>query len=397
MAGVQPQRPRASASQDSRVLVLSQRRLHTAKHLTMLYEFEDAVCSFDDALVMAPGRVPHADAGSLTRRVLHSGLARVGGPRRSPPWNKPSMRPTSVVGQHDLFFAIFSDAFELSYLRRVKGWRERCRRAVCFLTEVWSPKLQQNADYYDVLREFDAVYLFTPQAGLTLASLGGPQPSFLPVGVDAELFSPVPSAPDRVIDVYTYGRTSPVLHQQLLNLVVEAQGITYLYDTTFQAKVPDHREHRALLANMLKRSKYSLAHRINDSSQRLRRTGGEESLSSRYFEASAAGAVMLGSRPRTPDFEACFDWPDAVIDLPYESLEVEELLHDLAEQPDRLARARANGVEAALRRHDWVYRWEQVLTDAGLELSAGMRERQMRLQELAAQVSPETVGPRVGT
>lgn len=64
---------------------------------------------------------------------------RAGGARRSPPGNMPSMRPTSVVGEHDLFLAISSDAFELSYLQRLKGWREHCRRAVCFLTEVWSP------------------------------------------------------------------------------------------------------------------------------------------------------------------------------------------------------------------------------------------------------------------
>ena len=372
------------------MLVLSQRRLHTAKHLTMLYEFEDAIRGFDDVTVLSPGGVPHEHLGSLSRRLVNGSLHRLGGPRRSPPWDHPSMRPTRVEGQHDLFFAIFSDSFELSYLRRLKGWRERCRRAVCFLTEVWSPGVQQNADYYDVLREFDAVYLFTPAAAPALAALGAPSPSVLQVGVDAELFAPLPVPPERVLDVYAFGRTSPVIHQQLLDLV-STKGLTYVYDTTFQAKVPLHGEHRALLANMLQRSRFSLAHRINDSSQRLLRTGGEESLSSRYFEGSAAGAVLLGSRPRTPEFDVCFDWPDAVIDLPYDSLEVAEVLADLAGQPERLAQARAHGVRAALTRHDWVHRWEQVLTDGGLEVPQGVRRRKAHLQELAAQVTVEGV------
>lgn len=387
MAGV-PQRPDASPSRDSRVLVLSQRRLHTAKHLTMLYEFEDAVRSVDDVTLLSPGPVPRPDLSSVSRRAVNGSLHRLGRPRRSPPWDHPSMRPATVTGQHDLFFAVFADSFELSYLRRLKGWRERCRRAVCFLTEVWTPGVSDNADYYEVLREFDAVYLFTPMAGPALASLGVPQPSFLPVGVDAELFAPGRTPPQRVLDVYAYGRTSPVIHQQLLDLV-EAKGLTYVYDTTFQAKVPLHGEHRALLANLLKRSRFSLAHRINDSAQRVQRTGGEESLSSRYFEASAAGAVLLGSRPRTPDFDACFDWPDAVVDLPYDSVEVEEVLADLAGQPERLARASAHGARAALLRHDWVHRWETILADGGMELAEPGRARKDRLEELAASLAPD--------
>ncbi len=215
----------------------------------------------------------------------------------------PEHATASVAGQHDLFFAIFSDSFELSYLRRLKGWRERCRRAVCFLTEVWTPGVADNADYYDVLREFDAVYLFTPAAGPALTALGAPRPSFLPVGVDAQLFAPVPAPPQRVIDVYAYGRTSPVIHSQLLDLV-EQRGLTYVYDTTFQAKVPLHGEHRALLANLLKRSRFSLAHCINDSAQRVTRTGGEESLSSRYFEGRppepCCSAAVPAPRTSTP-------------------------------------------------------------------------------------------------
>lgn len=373
---------------DSRVLVLSQRRLRTAKHLTMLYEFEDCLRSFDDVQVVSPGVVAHADEGVLARRVLNGGLARTGRPRRSPPWTMPSMRPTPVAGQHDLFFAVFSDAPELSYLNRLQGWRERCRRAVCFLTEVWSPAVAANADYYRLLEQFDAVYLFTPQAAPALVELGSPPPAFLPVGVDAALFSPVPTVPPRSIDVYAYGRTSPVVHAQLLDLV-ERSGLTYVYDTTFQAKVPDHREHRALLANMVKRARFSPAHRINDSAQRQQRTGGEESLSSRYFEVSAGGAVLLGSRPRTPDFDACFDHPDAVFDLPYESLEVEEVLSDLGRQPERLAAARAAGVQTALRRHDWVHRWERILTDSGLSPTPAMDARKARLEQLAAKATPE--------
>ena len=367
------------------MLLLSQRRLQTAKHLTMVYEFEDAVRALDDVQLVAPGPAPHADTGVVARRLMNGGLSRAGLPRRSPPWTQPSMRPTTVAGHHDLFFAVFTDAHQLAHLHRLKGWRERSTRAVCFLTEVWSSAVEADADYYSLLSQFDAVYLFTPQAGPALRALGAPDPVFLPVGVDAALFAPVPRAPQRVVDLYTYGRTSPVVHRQLLDLV-DSRGLSYVYDTTFQAKVPDHVEHRALMANLLQRSGASLAHRINDSGHRLIRTGGEESLSSRYFEISAAGAVVLGSRPRTPDFGACFDWPDAVVELPYDCQDVEAVLEELEGQRDRLERARRHGVRAGLLRHDWVHRWRRILEDAGMSVPDRVREREALLRSLADQV-----------
>lgn len=387
-------RPADGADRDSRVLVLSQRRLHTAKHLTLQYELEDLLAGLDDVQVLSPDPVTHEDASVATRYALNGGLRRAGLPRHSPPANRPSMRPTRVQGSHDLFFAVFSEAAELSYLRRLRGWRERSRYAVCLLLEVWSHAVPRDRDYYRLLSEFDAVYLFTPAAAPALAALGAPTPAFLPAGVDAERTSPLPDPPPRTTDVYAYGRTSPVLHRQLLDLV-RTSGLTYVYDTTLQAKVPDHVDHRALLAEQMKRSVYTLAHRINDSPSRARRTGGEESLSTRYFEATAGGAVLLGSRPRTPDFAACFDWPDAVVDVPYDSPDLAAVLHELAGQPDRLAEARAHGVRAGLLRHDWVYRWEQVLRDARLASTPAMRARQDRLHERAAAVSSTALaGPQ---
>jgi hypothetical protein len=49
-------------------------------------------------------------------------------------------------------------------------------------------------------------------------------------------------------------------------------------------------------------------------------------------------------------------------------------------------------------RHDWVYRWERVLTDAGLSSTTAMHERRQRLAELAGRVTPELLatGPAWG-
>lgn len=376
-----------SSQRDSRVLVLSQRNLHMPLFHALQYELEDLLVEIDDTVVLSPLPHRHAGAGELSRRIVNGVRRRTGRPRASPPGNRPSMRPMQVTGEHDLFFAVFHDAYQLSYLHRLKGWRERSRRAVCLLMEVWTPGVALDADYFALLRDFDAVYVFTPAAAPALARLGSPLPTFLPVGVDALRAQPGLRPPARSIDVFTYGRTSPVLHTQLVQQAT-SDGLTYLYDTTDGGNVLDHVDHRALLANLMKRSRFFLAHRINDSPGRQGRTGGEESLSTRYFEASAGGAVLLGSEPRTPHFRDCFDWPDAVIPLPYESQEVMATLRELTAQPERLAVARQAGIQAGLTRHDWAYRWDRILADAGLPPGPGLQSRRADLEQAAA----ETVG-----
>lgn len=377
-----------AGQRDSRVLVLSQRRLHRPVHHAMQYEFEDLLTELDDVDLLLPGAVPGESMSRTTRQVVNGARRRAGAPRHSPPWNRPSMRRTPVAAEHDLFFAAITDSYQLSYLDRMPGWRERCRKAVCFLFEVWTEGVPHNADYLAQLARFDAVYVMTPQAAQALQALGSPPPQFLPNGIDTLSACPLPRPPRRVLDVYSYGRRSPDVHAQLLRLVQD-EGLTYVYDTLVEASVPDHAAHRLLLGDLMKRSRFFLAHRINDDPTRRERTGGEESLSTRFFEGAAGGAVMLGSRPRTADFDACFDWPDAVIDLPWEQADVADVLANLTKQEERLAGARAAGVRESLRRHDWVHRWQLMLKAVGLAPTAAMAARQARLEELAAQAQPE--------
>ena len=126
-----------------------------------------------------------------------------------------------------------------------------------------------------------------------------------------------------MIDVYSMGRRLPATHQAFLELM-RADRLTYIYDSFSFGSVPDvdHRQHRSLVAHLMKRSRYFVAHRINDSAARIASTGGEEALAMRYFEGAAGGTVMLGSAPACEDYHACFDWPDATIELPYDAANI---------------------------------------------------------------------------
>jgi hypothetical protein len=96
---------------------------------------------------------------------------------------------------------------------------------------------------------------------------------------------------------------------------------------------------------------------------------------------------MVGERPDNEVFEGLFDWPEAVTRLPYDSTDIDVVIKDLDGDPKRQDRIRRTGVVQALMRHDWVYRWEAILNEVGLEPTQGMLERKDRLRKLAEVVS----------
>jgi hypothetical protein len=203
--------------------------------------------------------------------------------------------------------------------------------------------------------------------------------SFLAMGVDAHRFSPLPDPPVRSVDLYQFGRRSETTHAAALEMA-RRDGAFYLYDTVFNVPLPDHRAHRELMASIMKRTRYFFAHRT---AQHLDRARGEQILASRYFEGIAGGAVVLGSAPEIPEYDACFGWPDSTIPIPYEAPHLREIVAELDAQPERIAAVRRNNIVGTLRRHDWVYRWAEVLDAVGLPHTDRMRERMAQLGDMA--------------
>ena len=114
--------------------------------------------------------------------------------------------------------------------------------------------------------------------------------------------------------------------------------------------------------------------------------GDQIEIGNRYFEAAASGTLMIGERPKNDVFAELFDWPDSLIDLPYGSPNIEEVIKDWDSQPERQHQARKTSVMQSLLRHDWVYRWETILAAVGLPVLPPAQERKSRLSDLANQV-----------
>jgi len=367
-----------------KVLLLSMRSLARLVAYCTVYEFEDVVAEATSA-----DRIDVSDERALELSRRSYKLLRFA--TRSPALASRTAVPPATVRldrDYELFFPVFNHTHELYALRCVPDWRRRCRFAACFVSEVWAHLLPQYL--LELLAQFDHVFIGMKHCVDDVARIVGRPCSYLPVAADVLQFSPWPQPPARTVDVCNIGRRSAVTHAALLELA-RAREICYYYDTfaggagrdreqrTF--RVHDHREHRLLLAQTLMRTKYYVANRSRVNQPEY--TGLNQEISYRFYEGIAAGAVLLGEPPETEVFRELFDWPDAVIRVPFDCPEIGRVLADLERDPERLARIRAQNMTQAALRHDWVHRLGQVCDTLGVSRTEGMRERQTRLDAIA--------------
>lgn len=366
-------------SAEPRVLLLSQRGFAPVISRCSSYELEDVICAVDAVDLVAP-TYRHASGELLSRAVNKLG--------RRAPWLRrvnPGIRPIEVPRDYALFFAVFQFATDAVSLNALRGWRQRCKTTVCWLEEIWARDLGRLQSQIAQLREFD--HIFTNCLGSVdgLAKATGRPVIYQPPGVDCLRFFPGTPPVERVIDIFNMGRRHPDTHRALLDLARERR-LFYLYDS-FNGNIPvqDPAEHRLQLANLIKRTRFFIANRAKANEEG--ETAKQEEVGFRFFEGAAGGAVMIGDPPDVPSFHEHFDWPDAIIPMPFGSTEIGDLIAELEQQPERQAAIRRANLSNALRRHDWAYRWRSVLETVGLPIPAAVTGRERRITGLASGIA----------
>jgi hypothetical protein len=271
----------------------------------------------------------------------------------------------------------------------VRDWRKHCRFAACYIGEVWLHTMP--AYLLELLAGFDHIFLGVINPVGEARQLLGRPVTYLPLASDVLEFAPAPGFAARPIDFCNIGSRSAETHQALLQLARE-RGFFYYYDTVAASgvdlkqttfKVRDPREHRLMLASLMRRSRFAFAHRGFINNPRL--SNGVHEISGRAYEAGAAGVVMLGEAPDCVEFQQQFDWPDAVIPVPFDCPSIGRVLKELSAQPVRLERIRQNNVHYCALRHDWVHRLRTVFETLGVLPTDKMLRREQALRAIAAQ------------
>jgi hypothetical protein len=170
----------------------------------------------------------------------------------------------------------------------------------------------------------------------------------------------------------------------LLKIAETDNRFFYMFDTTRNGNVGNWHEHRLVTAEMIKRSKFFMAYDFSIETTGILKNVNRTSLSTRYFEGAAGGAVILGTGQTIPDYHEHFDWEDIVIEMPQDTADVRSFLADLMSQQDRLTRASVRNAVHSLRRHDWAHRWADVLRTLGMAPRPALQERLDKLSAIAA-------------
>ena len=376
-----------------RTLVASEFNAKNRAHFALSYEFCRIVAECENADLIAPGVdnylarylngiLPAHDDHNVQRDFnrLVNGFRKGLGLK-----NAPTIEPISLDQDYELFFFVAWSPQSLVELSRIQNWRGRSKVAVAYLFEQWTSTLEQDRQYLKLLDQFDHVFMLHSACIPRLPAYTRAPCSPLPTGVDCLIATPYPSPPKRVVDVYSFGNRAAHLHRKLMGLA-ERGDFFYLYDSlaSTDSRVKDWGEHRLLLANTIKRTRYLMG--FNPAALSIHKAdkiAGEHVLPSRLFEGAAGGAIILGSAPQCPEFHEYFDWPDAVIEISPEPGDIAAVIKELDAQPQRTELIRRTNAIRCLQKHDWVYRWERILATIGMKPLPQLNHRKSLLNDIA--------------
>ena len=339
-----------------------------------MYEFENIIRQIDSVDVIAPCTNKWFEFGNrISNRIAYDYCILL----------NPGIYSPEIKSNYDIFFAIAQFPKDLINIEKTKGWKTHCKVKICWMNEMWIRDIEQCKFALKALSQFDYVIFQWIGTIEKIKNIIDTNCVYLPYGIDAITFCPFPDLLPRVIDIYSIGRRSDITHKALLNYANE-NNLLYVYDTIHGTETIDPDEHRALFINMTKRSKYFVVNRskINDEED----TGGQIEFGNRFFEGAASGTIMIGEIPKNEKFNEVFNYKDCVINVPYNSENISEVLEELKNQTNRKNEIRKNNIVNSLRRFDWVYNWEQILRIARVDPLPELIKRKNKLHEMATAV-----------
>lgn len=363
----------------SRILVVSVRGFRFQAANCCIYELEDLLVELEGADLYAPVR-----EFALPRKIYRTAKYLSGSDR----WAgaiAPFPKELTLDREYDLLFAVLDNPWQMHLLDGIVNWREKCRHTACYIAEMWQPDLNNWRLLKEPWQNFDCIFLGVTHLTEQLSKLIARPVTYVPPAVDTLAFSPYPNPPQRAIDVCYVGRRSPQIHASLYRHSRE-NNFFYYYDTVKKQQlfIENPQEHRAKLISLFQRSRYNITYYAKFNS--TQETGGTQEIGYRFFEGAAAGTVMVGMPPAGEAFPRYFDWEDAIVRVDLSERDIVDAIAELDRQPEQLDKIRRQNVANSLLKHDWMYRWRDMIATFDLQPTPAMLAREKHLQQLAKDI-----------
>ncbi|MFO1142720.1 MAG: glycosyltransferase [Amaricoccus sp.] len=176
----------------------------------------------------------------------------------------------------------------------------------------------------------------------------------VPLGVDTSLS--YGGRADRPVTFLAYGRQPRPLMDRLSREANVKGSPHMLYHTLHVANpfIRDYHAHRRMFWAISERSVFSFAYSGTEVDPNNRFP--YSLVGQRWFEAIAAGCVIVGQRPTGEEADELLDWPDATLELDTDPEAALAQLHRWLAEPERLREIGLRNAAKARERHDWTHR-----------------------------------------
>ncbi|MFA5336717.1 MAG: glycosyltransferase [Candidatus Omnitrophota bacterium] len=248
-------------------------------------------------------------------------------------------------------------------LTDILNWRDRCKYCICYMHDTW-PNLASNyqQSIKNVLRKVDLLCFSLYDSIPYFKTLLNPLPYWVPQAINPDRFYYVPGL-NREIPIYLFGRQPNGVFEKVRSYCLNNNlFMAHHYKLRFPGEtVLDWDSGHTLHAQLLLHSKVTL----NWGMHLTHPCRLISPVTSRWFETSATGCLVVGQEPKGEEFKKFFPVSGFVRNV-NKNLDnliplIEEAIYDKGSEDIRRQVA-----EYTKNHHTWYHRIAQILTKAKL-------------------------------
>ncbi len=330
------------------------------------FALEEILADACDASILAPSQFfAHTRLEPITGRLRNGRYRRI--------------KSNSGEGA-DLLILIGMGPSALRMLLAIPNWREKYSQVVAYIVDIYPPSdLKFDRQ---LARGLDSLFVSYSQMIDPLKSALGVGTFFLPQATDVVAFGGF--NPDRRIDVAAFGRQPrDVLEKLVGESIPDSRSDFFAWWS--EQKNPYTRnigQDQSAFTSILSRSRISLCYRFEDTHPQTYL--GVSPITARWFESAAAGCVIAGSRPSSPEGTEILSWDNSVIEVSTDGVSCVTQLRELLGEPDSLLELGYNNFRFAALGHDWGHRIVSMLSHLSVETPQKLTDRLTTLANWAS-------------